>query len=122
MQQRVELKRLGDEVCCALLDRVDRVLHGAVTGDHDRDDVGVALEGGVEHLPAVDAGEAEVGDEDIEGEVRQAAEGLLATVGLLDREPLIRQLLRHRLTQGLFVVYDQQMFRRFSHLVGLPVF
>ena len=72
VQQRVELKRLGDEVRGALLDRVDRVLHGAVAGDHDGDDVGVALEGGVEHLPAVDAGQSEVGDEDVEGEVRQA--------------------------------------------------
>ena len=38
-----------------------------------RDDVGVALERGVEHLPAVDAGQPQVGDEDVEGERRPAA-------------------------------------------------
>ena len=69
VEQRVELKRLGDEVGGALLDRVDGVLHRAVAGDHDGDDVGIALECGIEHLPAVDAGQSQVGDQDVEGEV-----------------------------------------------------
>ena len=50
VQQRVELERLGDEVGGALLDGLDRVLHRAVAGDDDGDDVGVALERGVEDL------------------------------------------------------------------------
>ena len=69
MEQRVELKGLRDEVGGALLDRVDGVLHRAVSGDHDRDDVRVALERGVEDLAPVDAREPQVGDEDVEGEV-----------------------------------------------------
>ena len=36
VQQLLELKRLGDEVGGAPLDRVDRILHGAVAGDDDR--------------------------------------------------------------------------------------
>ena len=55
VQQRVELERLRDEVGGALLDRFDRILHRAVTGDDDRDDLRVALERGVEDLAAVDA-------------------------------------------------------------------
>ena len=122
MQQRVELKRLGDEVGRALLDRVDRVLHRAVAGDDDGDDLGIALERGVEHLPAVDAGQPQVGDEDVEGELGQPRERLLAAVGLFDDEAVVRQPLRDRLAQRRLVVDDQQMFRVFSHLVGLAVF
>ena len=70
MKQRVELKGLRDEVGGALLDRVDRVLHRAVPGDHDCHDVRVAFEGRVEDLPPVDAWQPEVGDENVEGEVR----------------------------------------------------
>ena len=44
VQQRIELKRLGDEVGRTLLDGVHRIFHGAVPGDHDRDDVRVPLE------------------------------------------------------------------------------
>ena len=91
MQQRVELKRLGDEVGGALLDGVDRVLHRAVAGDDDRDDVGVALERGFEHLPAVDAGQPQVGDEDVEGELGEPLERVFAAVGLLDGEAMIAQ-------------------------------
>ena len=122
VQQRVELKRLGDEVGRALLDRVDRILHRAVAGDDDGDDVGVALERGVEDLTAVDAREPQIGDEDVEGELGQPAERLFAAVGLLDDESVVGQAFSHRFAQRLLVVYDQQMFRRVSHLVGLAVF
>ncbi len=122
MEQRVELKGLGDEVGGALLDRVDGVLDRSVAGDHDRDDVGIALERGIEDLPAVDAGQPQVGDQDVEGEVGESLERLFAAVGLLDDEAMVREALGDRLTQRLFVVYDQQMFRRFRHLVGLAVF
>ena len=43
VHQLVELKRLGDEVRGAELDHVDGVFHGAVAGDDDGDDAGVAL-------------------------------------------------------------------------------
>ena len=122
MQQRVELKRLGDEVRRALLDRVDGVLHGAEAGDDDRDDVRVALERGVEHLPAVDAGQAEVGDEDVEGEVGQPSSASSPLAACSTDEAMVGQPLGDGLAQRLLVVDEQQMFRRFSHLVGLAVF
>ena len=102
MEQRVELKGLGDEVGGALLDRVDGVLHRPVAGDHDCDDVGIALERGIEDLAAVDAGQPQVGDEDVEGEVGEALERLFAAVGLLDDEAVIREALGDRLTQRPF--------------------
>ena len=46
VQQLVDLKRLADEVPRAALDGFDGVLHRAVAGDDDGDDVGVALDGG----------------------------------------------------------------------------
>ena len=57
MHQLVELKRLGDEIGGAALDGVDGVLHGAVAGDDDGDDAGIALERGFDDLAAVDAGQ-----------------------------------------------------------------
>ena len=118
MQQRVELKRLGDEVGRALFDRVDGILHGAVAGDDDRDDVGIAPEGGVDHLAAVDAWQPEIRDEDVEGKVGETRDRLFAAGSLLDGEAVVREPLGDHLTERLFVVYDQQMFRRFRHLGG----
>ena len=99
MQQRVELERLGDEVGRALLDRVDGVLHRAVAGDHDGDDVGVALERGVEDLPAVDAGQPQVGDQDVERKRGQPFERLLAAGRLLDEEAVVGEPLGDRLAE-----------------------
>ena len=122
MQQLVELKRLGDEAGGALLDRLDGVFHRAVAGDDDGDDVGIALERRVEHLPAVDAGQPQVGDEDVEGEIGEPLERLLAAVRLLDDEAVIGQPFRDGLAKRRLVVDEQQMFLAFSHLVEWTVF
>ena len=116
VQQRVELERLGDEIRRALLDGLDRVLHGAVAGDDDGDDVGVAFERGVEHLPAVDARQPQVGDQDVEREVGQPLQRFLAAARLLDDEAVVGEPLGDRLAQRLLVVDDQQMFLTFRHL------
>ena len=84
----------------------------------DGDDVGVPLERRVQHRAAVDAGQPEVGDDDVEREFREPRERLLAAGGLLDREAVIGEPLGNRLPQRRLVVYDQQMFRAFRHLVG----
>ena len=118
MQQRVELERLGDEVGRALLDRLDGVLHRAVAGDDDGDDVGIALERGVEHLPAVDAGQPQVGDEDVEGEVGEplrAPASPLSACSTTKPWSASRSAIASR--SGLLVVDDQQMFLAFRHLV-----
>ena len=73
VQQLVDLKRLADEVPRAALDRFDGVLHRAVAGDDDRDDVGIALDGGFDDGGAVDARQPEVGDDDVEGEFGERA-------------------------------------------------
>ena len=78
MQQRVELEWLGDEVGRPLLDGVDRILDRTEPGDDDADDVGVALERGVEQAAPVDARKAQVRDQDVEGKLRQSSERLLA--------------------------------------------
>ena len=82
MQQLVELKRLGDEVGGAALDGLDRVLHRAVAGDDDGDDAGVAGEGGVDDLPAVDARQAEIRDDDVEGKSLERLQRGFARRGL----------------------------------------
>ena len=64
-----------------LLDGLDGVAHGAVAGDDDGDDGGVALPRGVDHLRAVHARQPQVGDEDVEGELIQQLERLFAAAG-----------------------------------------
>jgi hypothetical protein len=122
VQQRVELKRLGDEVRGALLDRLDGVFHGPVPGDHDRNDVWIPLERGFDDATAIDAGQPEVGDEDVEREVREPLQGVLAARGLLDDKPMVGEALRDRLPQRALVVHDEQMFLSVRHLSGRAVF
>ena len=116
VQQLVELKRLGDEVGRAALDRFDRVLHRSVSGDDDADDVGIAQQRGFEHARAVEARQTQVGDDDVEGKFGELLDGLLARVGLLDFESVLGQALGERLAQRRFVFDEQEMFLGFSHL------
>ncbi len=78
MQQLLELKRLGDEALGAEPRDFDGLPHRAEAGDDDRDDVGIAGEGLVEDLAAVDARQPQVRDEDVEREVVEPRERLLA--------------------------------------------
>jgi hypothetical protein len=117
VQQRVELNGLVMKSAAPCLIALTGVLHGAEAGDDDRDDLGIALERGLEDGPAVDAGQAEVGHDDVEGELSQPGEGVFAARGLLDDEAVIGEPLRNGLPQRDLVVYEEQMFRVFSHLV-----
>ncbi len=119
MQQRVELKRLRDEVRGSLLDRFHGILHGAVSRDHDRDDFRVAFERRVDHLSAVDPRQTQVGDQNVEGEVGEPLERLFTAGRLLDEKAMVGEPLRNRLAQRMLVVHDQQMFLAFRHLVGI---
>ena len=89
VHQLFELERFGDEVGGAALDHVHGVTHGAVAGDDDGDDVGIALDSRVDHLDAVNAGQTQVGDEDVEGELRQGLDRPFARLGLHDDEAVI---------------------------------
>ena len=83
---------------------------------------GIALERRLEHGAAVDAGQPEVRDDDVEREIGQPRERLFAARGLLDDEAVVGETLRDRFPQRRLVVYEKQMFRVFSHLVGRRYF
>ena len=69
VQQLVDLKRLADEIARAALDGLDGVFHRAVSRDDDRDDIRIARDGGFDHRRAVDAGQPQVGEDDVEREI-----------------------------------------------------
>ena len=110
VQQFVDLKRLADEIPRAALDRFDGIFHRAVAGDNDRDDFGIALDGGFEHRGAVDAGQPKVRDDDVEREISQTRDCDFARFSLLDLVSAVRELLGHRLPQRLFVFDKEDMF------------
>ena len=106
----------------AALDGLDGVLHRAVAGDDDRDDVGIALDGGFDDGGAVDAGQAQVGDDDVEGELGEPRERRLARVGLLDLVAAVGQLLGDGLAQRRLVFDEEQMFRLYQSFTQAPIF
>jgi len=118
VQQFVDLKRLVDEVPRAALDGLHRVLHRAVAGHHDRNDVGIAADGGVDNRGSVDAGQAQVRDDDVEGKVRKTNDRGLARLGLLDLITPVGKLFGDGLSKGGLIVDEQQMFRGVRHLGG----
>ena len=77
---------------------------------------GIARDGRFDDGGAVDAGQAQVGDDDVEGEVGELRERGLAGVGLLDLVAAVAELLGDRLAQRRFVFDEQQMFQRIRHL------
>ena len=115
MQQLVELKWLGDEIGCAALDRLDRILHRSIARDDDADDVWVAEQGGFEDARAIESGESQVGDNDVKGEFGELLDGLLPGLGLLDFKTVLRQALGERLAQRRLVFDEQEVFLRLSH-------
>ena len=86
MQELIELKRLGDELGRAAFDRLDRVLDGAEAGHDDTHDLGVALDRGTEHFPAVYAWKAEIGQHHVEREFAESFDRLLSAG---DRDDLV---------------------------------
>ena len=122
MQQLVELKRLGDEVGGASPDRVDGILHRAVAGDDDADDLGIAQQRGLEHARAVQAGQTEVGDDDVERKFCQLLDSLLTGIGLLHLKAVLGQAFRQRLAQRRLVFDKKEMFFGFRHLAAASGF
>ena len=88
----------------------------AVSGDDDRDDVGISLDGGVDDSGAVDSRQAEVRDDDVEREFCEPADRFLTGIRLCDLIPAVGELLGYGLPQGDLVLDEQQMFHRVSHL------
>jgi hypothetical protein len=122
VHQRVELERFGNEVRRPLFDRLDGVLDGAKAGDHDGDQVGIAVDRRIEHLPAVDTRQTKIGNQYIERERGQPLERLFTAGSLLNDKSVIAKSLGDRLAERGLVIDDQQMFRSFSHLLARAVF
>ena len=119
VHQLVEVERLGDEVGGALLDGIHRVPYGPVAGDDDADDRGVAGTGRVDHLGAVYPAQPQVGDQQVEGELLDQLQGLLAAVGLDHLEPPLHQALGGQLPEGGFVIDQEQMGGGFGHSANI---
>ena len=121
VHQLVELKWLRNEVRRAPLDRIHGVFHGAIAGDDDADDAGIAFDRGLDHVRAVDAGHPEVGDDDVEGELFEELEGALAAFGLRHLEAALAEPFRHERPQRRLVVYEEEVrVRCRRHLWVLP--
>ena len=118
VEQLFELKRLGDEPFGAEPGDLDGLAHRRKAGNDDGDDVRVAGERLVEHLPAVHPRQPEVGDEDVEGELVQPLERVFPARRLFDPEPVFRQPIGNGLTKSRLVVNEQKMLEwRFGHRV-----
>ena len=103
----------------AALDRLDRILHRAVTGDDDRDDVGIALDRGFDDGGSVDAGQPQVGDDDVEREIGETRRGRPRPIRpARPRYPWSAELLGDRLAQRRLVFDEEQMFRTESDIYG----
>ena len=80
---------------------------------------GIPLERRVNHLPAVDARQPQVGDDDVEGEALQLFERRFARRRLDHLESLVGQALRHHSPQRFLVVYQEDIWLGIRHLARL---
>ncbi len=123
VEQFFELKRFGDEPLCAEARDFNRLPDRAEAGNHDSDDLRVAREGLVQDVPAVDAWQPEVGDQDVEGELVQPLERFLARARLLDAKPMLAQPFGNRLAKSGFVVNEKEMLNwGIGHVLQVAVF
>src|SRR4029434_7196826 len=112
VKELVELKRFRDEIRRPPLDRIDRVLHRAETGDHNRDDAWISLAGRLDDPSPVNAWKPQVRDDDVEGELRELLQRPLAAFGLDDFEAALRAPLGHESAEPRLVVNDKQVRNR----------
>ena len=113
--QLVELERLGDEIGGAALDRFHRVLHRPEAGHHDDHDLRIPIHRRFEHADAAHAGQAEVGQDEVEGEFGERGHGLFARLRLRDVEAMIGELLGDREAQRRLVFNQQDVGLRVHH-------
>jgi hypothetical protein len=118
VKQFVDLKRLADEVARAAFNRVDRIFHRPVPGDHDRDDVWIPFDGRFDDGGTVDAGQTQIGDDHVEREICELCDGGFTRSCLLDDVTAIGELLGNRRTQRALVLDQKKMSCLFSHLRG----
>ena len=104
----------------ASFDRFDRVLHRPISRHHDRDDLGIAGDGGFDDGGAVDAWQPQVGDDDVEGEIVQVRHGGFTRFGLYDLVAAVGQLFGDGRSQRGLVFDQQQMFRSYQSFSEAP--
>src|SRR5204862_3308925 len=112
----VDLERLADEVARAAFDRLDRVLHRAVAGDDDRDDIRITLNRGFDHRGSIDPRQTKISNDDVERKIRETCDRRLSGISLLDVVATIGQLLGYGLAECGFVLHEEKMSCRLSHL------
>ena len=99
-----DLERLDQEIDRAALDRRHRLRHGAEARHDDRDDLGVARQGEIEHLHALRSRESQVGDNRIECERLQPGDGVVPVDSLGDVESVPRERVGDQFAKVGFVV------------------
>jgi len=99
-----------------VLARVDGILVRPVAGDDYGNNLGIAFNGGLDDNRAVDAGQPQVGDDDIEGELAEAGKRLFTRIGLLDSISPVAELFGDGLAKRGLVLDEKQMFRGLRHL------
>ena len=109
VQQLLELEWLRDEPLGALTGDLDGLPDGAEAGDDDGDDLRVASECLVEDLPAVDARQTQIRNQDVEGKLTESSQRLFPAPRLLDAEAVLGQSLGHHLAKRRFVIHEQQV-------------
>ena len=116
VNQLVELKRLGNEIRGAAFNRLDRIFDRAVSRDHDRDDAGIELQSGIDDFAAVDPGQPQIGDDDIERELAKKFDGFFARLRLRHLKSVLDQALRRHRSKRRLIVHEKQMYRLVRHL------
>ena len=106
-QQLFVVPGLLDEVFRAGADGFDDVVHGAVGGDHDDGQLGLALLDLRQQFEAALAGQGQVEQHQVEVFLLQNAQPLVAVGGHSDRVPLQREQHFERFADGGLVVDDQ---------------
>ena len=80
----VLVEGLGDVVEGARLERLDRVVDGAVRGEHDHRPRGIVAERGAEQIHPVDLGHAQIGDHQVDVVLLEEGERRLAVLRGVD--------------------------------------
>jgi len=110
-----ELKRLGDEPFGAQPRDLDRLLERAEARDHHRENVRIPAQGFVQHLAAVNAGQPQVGDQDVVRKCAQPLERFLAGAGLIHPEALVAQTFGNRVSKRGLVIHEEHAKRGVNH-------
>ena len=106
-RERVDLHRLGDEVVRAGANRGDRGVEPALAGQHDRQQVGIALAELLAQLDAGDPGHLDVGDDDVGGRRAQVLQRSLARGHGIDIEAALPERVPQQ-DSSVFIVVDDQ--------------